>query len=1017
MQRPISAGASRAFSSLLVAAALAVAASAAAQIDVTTQRISGFSRAPDGSSLPGVTVTAVNKETALTKVSVSDKNGFYQVIDLPIGFYKLSAVLDGYLPLSADNVRLSLGSSPTIDFTLLPKVSEAVTVSASRPTIEVTNTTVSQTIQTEQLKNIPISGRDFKNLTLLLPATSIESQRNYIQVSGQRAINTNITVDGVDYNDPFFGGNVGSAEGRAPLSMSEESIKEFSVITNGASVEFGRSGGGFVNVVTKSGTNSVHGSGFFYWQPRDFTLDFAPNAAHPHGQPPADQNKQQYGVSVGGPLMKDRLFFFGSYDRQAQTVTLPINSNVLDPNIFAKYPVLAGPDHYVQGRDGWVAFGRLDAQISDAHRLQARLNYADYNGLNGTNNSANDTLQHNGIEQMHSLSMVGTYSAQFGTSLLNDFNFNYAHESVPRADKGLNLPEIQVGSARYGEVSFLPIISTSKRYEVADTFTYLLQNHVFKAGGDYNDTSITQIFKGNWRGVFVFNNTTDLLAGKYFQYRQFGGLGGLTADQAGTAAFGQKEVAGFVQDQWFVNEKLTVTAGVRYELLNNPNAPVLNPNSALPSGQFNLNAQIPDVKNQWSPRLSVSYAPDAKTAVRLTAGRYWSRTPGILWAQAFTANGLRGVQYTSLTNTEGKDPTDPHCTLANGKSCFDPLAPPWGAGFTPTGVERINLSVLPSGTAGLPAFVVDPKFTDPHTDRITLNFEREILPQVTTSLGFTYAKGYDLERLTDANRAYDGTISANGQPHYSSVRPNPFYTTITEYVSDAQSKYYDITLVTQRRFADNFSANVTVTYSQDRDTDSNERNFSGIQAEDFNHLNTMYAWSDRDRRWRASTNAVWQTPWAGLTLASSLRFMTGTPYSPRAFFDFNNDGQNGTDLVTLNCTLTTPLFATAKIDCSNGTHLKRNSFRQPSFYAVDIRLQKSFHVGPGDLNFAIDCFNCTNTGNKFVSQTTFGQVPRIAKDPNDPTKAILVQTPNAGFANANNPGTPFTTQLSVRYDF
>ena len=985
----------RALSALFAIAMLAVSAAATAQLDVTTGRITGFTKLQDGSGLPGVTITCVNKDTALKKVVSSDKNGFYSCVDLPIGFYKLDATLDGFVPISADNVRLSLGSAPTIDFTMMPRVEAAVTVSATRPAVEVTNTTVSETIQTEQLKNLPVSGRDFKNLVLLTPATSIESQRNYIQVSGQRAINTNVTVDGTDYNDPFFGGNVGSAEGRAPLSMSEESIKEFTVITNGASVEFGRSGGGFVNVVTKSGTNTMHGSGFFYWQPQATTADFA------NGKPPADQDKKQYGGSLGGPIVKDKLFFFGSYDGQKQTVTQLINPTVLNPAIFAAYPVLAGPDNYVQGRDGWVAFGRADAQITDSQRIQARLNYASYTGQNGTNSSANDTLQHNGIEAMKSLSTVGTWSSQYGTSILNDFNFNYTHESVPRQDKNLDLPEIQVGSARYGEVSFLPIVSTSKRYEVADTFTYLFQNHVFKAGGDYNDTGVTQTFKGNWRGVFVFNNVADLLAGKYFQYRQFGGLSGLTSDQAGTVSFGQKEWAGFVQDQWFVNEKLTVTAGVRYEYLNNPNQPVLDISNPMPSGQFPLTATIPDVSNQWSPRVSISYAPDPKTAIRLTAGRYWSRTPGILWAQLFSSNGLKGVQYTSKTNTGGQDPTNPACT-SGGVSCYDPLAPGWGANWTPNGVERVNLSGIPAGTAGLPVFAVDPKYTNPHTDRATLGFEREVVPSVTVSLAATYAKGYNLERLTDANRVYDGTISANGQPHYSSVRPNPFYTTITEYVSDAQAWYDDITLVIDKRFSNNFSANITGTFSHDRDTDSNERNFSGIQAEDFNHLNTMYGYSDRDRRWRASANAVWSTPWYGIGLAGSLRFQTGTAYSPKANFDFNNDGQSGTDLPTTGCVLT------PTIDCTGGTHLGRNSYRQPSFYSLDIRLTKAFHLGPGDLNLSADCYNCTNTGNKFVSQTTFGQVPKTS-NPTD--------TPNAGFANPNNPGTPLTAQFSIRYDF
>ncbi len=992
------------FSLALAAAATLVASTALfAQTDVTTARISGTVRAAsDRTVLPGVTITAVNQDTGLSRTAFSDRDGFYQMINLPSGRYTITASVPGFRAGVAENVRLDLGTSPSIDFSLqVEGVTASVSVTADIPTVEVTNTAVATTMQTEQVKNLPLNGRNFTQLVNLTPESKTESQRGYLQISGERGINSNVTVDGSDYNDAFFGGPVGSAEGRAPLSLSEESIKEFSVITNGASVEFGRSGGGFVNVITKSGTNAFHGSGFFYWQPQELVANFA------NGQEPAEQDKKQYGGSFGGPVVKDQLFFFASYDGQKQHVAQTINPTVLNQDIFDAYPVLASPDQYVQSRDGWVLFGRADWQITGSNHLMGRANYAKYDGENGTNSSPNDTIQHNGIEGMKSLSAVGTWSGIFGPTALNDMTFNYKTEDIPRADKSLDLPEIQVGTARYGEVSFLPIVSTAKRYQIADTFSYLLSNHVLKGGVDYNDTSIDQIFKGNWRGVFVFNNNADLLAGRYFQYRQFGGVGGLTADEAGTASFSQKEFAGFVQDQWFVTPRLTVTAGLRYEYLNNPNDPILNPSAPNANGSFPLNGQIPDAKNQWSPRLAVSWSPDAKTAVRLAMGRYWSRTPGILFAQLFTANGLRGVQYTSRTNTEGKDPTDPNCKLANGSSCYDPLAPPWGSLWVPEGVERIDLSGIPAGAAGLPVFDIDPNYKNPHDDRITFGFEREVLPEIVVALDGTYSKGYNLERLLDANRVYDGTISANGVPHYSSARPNSFYSTITQYVSDGYSRYYAVALSINKRFSRNFSANASVTYSKDRDSDSNERNFSGIQAEDFNDLGTSWAWADRDQRWRASTNAVWQTPWWGIGLSGSLRFTTGLPYTPRTNFDFNNDGQSGTDRPTLGCTA----VGSTGIDCSTGDHLGRNSFRQPSFYSLDLRFQKAFHIGPGDLSFAMDCFNCTNTGNKFVSQTTFGRVPR--RDPDGP----IIETPNAGFDVANNPGTPRTLQVSARFDF
>ena len=226
------------------------------------------------------------------------------------------------------------------------------------------NTSAQTSIITEQLKGLPNPGRDFRSLVLLTPQTRFDSERGNLSISGQRGINTNVTVDGVDFNNAFFGGTTGGAEGRAPLSISQESIKEFSVITNGASAEFGRSGGGVVNVVTKSGSNVLHGSLFYNEQPQSLIENFA------NGSEPRDQSKKQYGGSIGGPIIKDKLFYFVSYDQQKQSVTIPLVSTVLNSAVFAKYPDLVTPPDYIQTRDGDVTFGRLDFQATPQHRFR-----------------------------------------------------------------------------------------------------------------------------------------------------------------------------------------------------------------------------------------------------------------------------------------------------------------------------------------------------------------------------------------------------------------------------------------------------------------------------------------------------------------------------------------------------------------------------------------------------------------------------------------------------------------------
>jgi len=943
--------------------AFGLAAPAFAQTDVTTSRISGTVEGADGAPLPGVTVEATNNETGLQLVEVTNEEGFYRLLNLPTGTYTVRATLEGFAPSEAKDVRLLLGSAPTINFTLQSaSVSETITVTSELPVVEVTNTAAGTTIQTEQIKELPVQGRDFKNLVLMTPETRLDSERGNLSISGQRGINTNVTVDGVDFNDAFFGGTAGGAEGRAPLAISQESIKEFTVITNGASVEFGRSGGGFVNVITKSGTNNLHGSVFYYNQPQDWISDFA------NGTKPADQEKETWGGSLGGRIIQDKLFYFLSYDNQEQSVTVPISPAVLDPDIFARYPILASPSEYVQTRDGNVAFGRLDFQPSSAHRFLLRGNFTEYEGINGTSGAQTRTESYNGIEGLDSNSYVGSWSGQFGANLLNDLNLNYVKEDTPRQDKGLNLPDIQLGSSRYGEVAFLPIVSATERKAAGDTVTFLAGDHVLKGGADYNDTSIDQVFRGNWRGVFIFNSEADLLAGNWSQYRQFGGLGGLTSSEAGRASFGQKETALFLQDQWFARSNLTVSAGVRFESLDNPNAGTLNPNDQNANGSFNLSRQIPDMDltDQISPRLGVSWAPDAKTAIRFSAGRFWSRTPAILLAQLYTSNGLRGTQYIAQPG--------------------DPLAPFRGAAWSPQGVERIDFTKIPTPSR-LGVFTIDEDFENPYTDRVTLGAEREIFSKTSLSVDFTYAEGHQLQRLKDINRVYSGATPtpAGGLPEYSTTSfPYPFYGRITTSLSDAESEYTALTATLQRRYADNFSLYGSVTYSKDKDSDSNERNFAGIQAEDYNDLDVNWGYSNRDQRWKSVLNALWDSPWWGLGISGSFRYTTGSPFNATANSDLNGDGESTTDRPTI-----------------NGNHFERNSFRQPDFYALDLRLSKGFNAGPGEIDLFVECFNCTDAANRFVTDTVWG----------------TADTPRPTFGKEVGVGTPRTFQLGLRYDF
>jgi hypothetical protein len=982
---------------------LALALPALAQTDVTTSRITGTVRDIDNSALPGATVEARNVGTGLISTAVTRSDGFYQIINLPTGLYRLTASLSGFRSGVRENLRLDIGTAPTVDFRLqLLSVSESVTVTSTASVVEGTRTEAATTIQTEQLKALPLNGRNYQDLILLTPETRKDPEsRGTVLVSGQRGINTNTTLDGMDFDNGFFGGTFGSAEGRAPLAISQESIKEFSVIRNGASVEFGPSGGGVINLITKNGTNDQHGSGFYYTQPHSTVARLAVPTGSPAGtlaKEAPDTDKKQYGGSDGGAILRDHLFYFASFDQQKQNVGIPINSVVLDPDIAAKYPAWASDPTYVQTQDGRVMFGRLDYQLSGSQRIMARVNYGQYEGDHGTSSSQNQTSGHNGIEGLQSHAYVAAWNSQWGSSLLNDFNGQYILEQTPRAQIPPDLPEIRYGSFSFGSVSFLPITSQADRVGFGDTVTFLTKDHVIKGGAEYNKTAISQVFKGNWRGVYVFNGNVkaNLLAGKWTQYFQFGGLNGLTADQAGTAAFSQNELALFAQDQWFITPKLTVTAGVRWEKLDNPDNPILNPNHVLSTGAYALDGLIPDQSQKWSPRAGFSYAPDSLTAVRLSFGRFWARTPAILFSQLLTSNGIQGTQYTVNAGGTSTNPTQP----------TDPLSPGWGAAFDPVGVSKIDFSKVPNPT-GLGVFTSSTNYKDPVTDRITLGVDRQVLSGTTVGFEATYAKAQNLERLNDPNLTVctsntqagctattidtNGLSKINGQPVYSTIRPDPFYGRISTYTTDAISKYEAVTFNLQHRFTKDLQFFASVTWSEDKDSDSNERNFAGAQAEDLHNLNGSYSWSNRDQRWKVGANANWNTPWYGIGLSGTYRFNTGSPYTATTGADENRDGFFNDR----------PTIA--------GVHFVRNQFRQPDFYQLDFRLAKTFYVGPFGsslgqvgLTAIVECFNCTNTANRFVTNFTWGQG----------------QTPSSTFGIPNGVTTlPRTLQFAGRIDF
>ena len=271
-----------------------------------------------GAVLPGVAVSVVNVDTGLTRTTVTESNGRFTFLSLPVGPYTLTAELSGFQTLKREGLVMTVGALQSLgDLTIeVATVEEVVTVTAESPLIETGRPVVAATFNDRAIENLPIQGRDFKDFALNTPNVvppDPSSGRTTISMGGMKGIDTNITVDGADFNNTFFGSATGQPE--VPyFVVSQEAVQEFQVLANGYSAEFGRSGGGFLNVVTKSGTNDIHGSGFYFgrgdWGRGTLTDgrgDDLDNSAF---------SQNQFGGSIGGPIVRDKAHYFVSVDRQ-----------------------------------------------------------------------------------------------------------------------------------------------------------------------------------------------------------------------------------------------------------------------------------------------------------------------------------------------------------------------------------------------------------------------------------------------------------------------------------------------------------------------------------------------------------------------------------------------------------------------------------------------------------------------------------------------------------------------------
>ncbi len=994
---------------LLLVFIICISSGAVAQSQANSGNIEGRVLDPNGAAVPGVTVAATNSETGFSKSAESDSEGAYRIILLPPGKYNVTTSQStGFAAASFSNVIVTVGAQTPLEIKLALSGAETVTVDVSTTgeIVETTRTSVSTTINQQSIDNLPINGRNFQDFATLSPAVVRDPRGGDLSVGGQRGTFNSVQVDGVDNNNTFFGQAFGRGGVRPPYQFSEESVQEFQVNQNGFSAEFGRAGGAVINVVTKSGTNDFHGGAFEYF--RDESL----NANDPivkanqfrAGQPNRRAKLQinQFGARLGGPIKKNRAFFFFTYDGQRASVPQVMDvPNIATAPAAARTVLVPKIFTYEIGRKQDVFLGKTDIKVNDRNQLVFRINHQSFTGQNNENNGPLSVEEHSGDSKVKSDTFSTTLTSTLTNTIVNEFRFQFARDKEPGLANS-DSPEAVIGTGAgtnlsIGRNNFSPRETTIKRYQFIDNISILRGRNNWKFGMDFNFDRIFNFFPGLFSGSYTFPSYTAFATNAPTAYTQnFAGAG----TTGGTTNPNLSEYAFFAQDEFRWTPKLTLNLGLRYDYEGMACPPVRNPAPVLAT-QFGLDTSTcPKDKNNFAPRVGLSYAIDEKTVIRAGFGLFYNRTPAIVVGTAHSQNGIQvtGINLNCLTSLPAPCPTYPNIFSA----------PPAGVAANP------NL------------FLFANDYVQPYVEQGRIAFEREVAKNLSFSATYLYYHGLHLTRTRDINLFPPTPFARTGPDgvvytfqRFSSTRPSALFNRISIFESSAKSVYNALALQLTKRLSRGFQFQASYTWSRAKD-ERPDQTIVVVGADDAKIVENQlspgadYARSDTDIPHRFVFSPVYEwgkIAWtdnsfaralfSDYTISSIVQFQSGTPYSAVISGDPNNDGNRATDRLPGSV---------------------RNQYTTPAIYQFDARLTRSLKFGESmRVRLILEAFNVFNRANvATVNNTFFNYSGGAAGTLTFPSALSAFGTPRT-FASPASGTTTFATprqvQLAIKFDF
>lgn len=737
-------------------------------------------------AVAGAKVTLSNPSTGFRREMQTTGDGGYDFEAVPPGEYTLVAEAPNFAVTTVKGIVVNVGASLPLDISMpLKSAQETVTVSANIEAVDTSTSGISQLLNAKALENLPFPGRDYRDLAQLTPSAQVvPGLRGNIRLGGQQSDYTGLVIDGADTTNNYFGENFGSLETKN-LTVPIEAVQEFQVVTNGFAPEFGRATGGLLNVVTKSGTNQIHGEAHEYYRGGGITKD---DALH---NPPNIDWQHQFGGSLGFPIRKDRQFLFLSTDIQRNSGPLTTNlchgdptcqndagpiipvagdptTEVLPPACASATPgvthllpgcygvpnlgALDGP--HPQFQDFFTLLGHYDYQITPANHFSIR-------GLGTRNHTRGFTGGHGQSETFDSIldtedfvnqGMSGVFALTTARGRkVNEIRALLEYEGRKRHPIFSGAPEIDIaGNGEFGQRFYLPANNDNGKLQVQDNFSYSFAKHDMKVGGDVNSfVDRKDVFAGWSAGRYNFASLADFdnLNPDFF-FQGFG-LNGQDVFTANTLKPNYQNGLGlYWQDKWQATPRLTVTYGLRWDGTWNPQPQTRIPGQQVytgvgPIGHGTKISPVPQhTPNdflQWGPRIGVAWSvgeASRPTVVRAAWGLYYAQTPTIFFPQASNGGGSKST------------------TLFCNPAFF--CSPGDFTGVAPFDVPYTYQSSYPFGsndvcaqlefTVGCPAIeYADPALRNPRVSNLTVGVEHQFNSEWTVSVNYAYMYSWHLK--------------------------------------------------------------------------------------------------------------------------------------------------------------------------------------------------------------------------------------------------------------------------------